>query len=185
MMAIPTLRSPILMKNNLLLSTALSLLIAIPVLAADKMATLRAKIEGTYELTEWDDAGIKLTPPAVAARFVIRDGKLTWIAHKKVGDKQVSTAQYGDYVLSENVFAYGYGEWLEAVIEGEHQHVSREAKQEMKAMTLPSMRSFTLTLENNIVRAVAGPASFEFRDDGLDYTHKTSGFTRRYRRVGN
>ena len=178
------MRSPSTMKKTLILS-ALFLLSSLPALAADKFAEIRARIEGTYELIEWDDAGVKLTPPAVAARYVIRDGKVTWIAHKDVGSKKVSTAQYGDYVLSENVFAYGYGEWLEVVIDGDKQQISREPKPDLKAMTLPSMRTFTLTLENGVVRAVAGPASFEFREDGLDYTHKTSGFTRKYRRVGN
>ncbi len=171
------------MKKSLLFAL-LSLVSSLPAVAGDTLAEIRAKIEGTYELTEWDDAGVKLTPPAVVARYVIRDGKVTWIAHKNTGGKQVSTAQYGDYVLSENVFAYGYGEWLEAIIDGDRQQVSREPKQDLKAMTLPSMRTFTLTLDKGIVRAVAGPASFEFRDDGLDYTHKTSGFTRKYRRVG-
>ncbi len=172
------------MKKILLLS-ALLLLSVLPASATDKLSEIRSKIEGTYELIEWDDAGVKLTPPDVAARYVIRDGKVTWIAHKNAGGKLVSNAQYGDYVLGENVFAYGYGEWLEVVIEDGQTRVSREPKAEMKSLTLPTMRTFTLTLDKGIVRAVAGPASFEFREDGMDYTHKTSGFTRKYKRVRN
>ncbi len=172
------------MKKILLLS-ALLLLSVLPASAADKLSEIRSKIEGTYELIEWDDAGVKLTPPDVAARYVIRDGKVTWIAHKNAGGKLVSNAQYGDYVLGENVFAYGYGEWLEVVVEDGQTRVSREPKAEMKSLTLPTMRTFTLTLDKGIVRAVAGPASFEFREDGMDYTHKTSGFTRKYKRVRN
>ncbi len=172
------------MKKILLLS-ALFLLSALPATAADKFAEIRAKIEGTYELTEWDDAGVKLTPPEVAARFVIRDGKVTWIAHKNADGKMVSNAQYGDYVLGESVFAYGYGEWLEVIVEDGKTYVSREPKPDLKSLTLPTMRTFTLTLDKGVVRAVAGPASFEFRDDGMDYTHKTSGFTRKYKRVRN
>ncbi len=172
------------MKKILLLS-ALLLLSVLPASATDKLSEIRSKIEGTYELIEWDDAGVKLTPPDVAARYVIRDGKVTWIAHKNAGGKLVSNAQYGDYVLGENVFAYGYGEWLEVVVEDGQTRVSREPKAEMKSLTLPTMRTFTLTLDKGIVRAVAGPASFEFREDGMDYTHKTSGFTRKYKRVRN
>ena len=172
------------MKKILLLS-ALLLLSVLPASAADKLSEIRSKIEGTYELIEWDDAGVKLTPPEVAARYVIRDGKVTWIAHKNAGGKLVSNAQYGDYVLGENVFAYGYGEWLEVIVEDGQTRVSREPKAEMKSLTLPTMRTFTLTLDKGIVRAVAGPASFEFREDGMDYTHKTSGFTRKYKRVRN
>ncbi len=172
------------MKKILLLS-ALLLLSVLPASATDKLSEIRSKIEGTYELIEWDDAGVKLTPPEVAARYVIRDGKVTWIAHKNAGGKLVSNAQYGDYVLGENVFAYGYGEWLEVVVEDGQTRVSREPKAEMKSLTLPTMRTFTLTLDKGIVRAVAGPASFEFREDGMDYTHKTSGFTRKYKRVRN
>lgn len=169
--------------KKILLLCALALCSALPAAAADKFTEIRAKIEGTYDLTEWEDGGVTLTPPEVAARFVIRDGKVTWIAHKNEGGKLTSNAQYGDYVLGESVFAYGYGEWLEVVVEQGQTRVSRDPKPEMKSLTLPTMRTFTLTLEKGVVRAVAGAASFEFRDDGMDYTNKNSGFVRRYKRV--
>ena len=64
------------MKKIFLLS-ALLLLSTLPASAADKLAEIRAKVEGTYELIEWEDGGVKLTPPEVAARYVIRSEEHT------------------------------------------------------------------------------------------------------------
>lgn len=167
------------------LLSALLVLCALPAAAADKLTEIRSKIEGTYELIEWDDAGVKLTPPEVAARYIIRDGKVTWISHKNANGKLMSNALYGDYVMGENVFAYGYGEWLEVVVEEGQTRVSRDPKPDMKSLTLPTMRTLTLTLENGVVHAVGGTTRFEFRDDGMTQTNTNSGYARKYKRVRN
>jgi len=172
------------MKNNLLLSTLL-LLSSLTASAADKLTEIRSKIEGTYELIEWDDAGVKLTPPDVAARYIIRDGKVTWISHKNAHGKLMSNALYGDYVLGESTFAYGYGEWLEVVVEDGQTRVSREPKPDMKSLTLPTMRTLALTLENGVVHAIGTTTRFEFRDEGMTQTNTNSGYARKYRRVRN
>ncbi len=178
------MKPPSTMKKILLLS-ALFLLAALPASAADKFAEIRAKIEGTYELIEWDDAGVKLKPPEVEGRYVIRDGKVTWISHKNAGGKMVSNALYGDYVLGESVFAYGYGEWLEVVVEDGQTQVSREPKPDMKSLTLPTMRTLVLTLENGVVRAVGATTTFEFRDEGMIQINTKSGYARKYKRARN
>ena len=170
-------------KIRLLLS--LLLLSHLPVSATDKLTDLRSKIEGTYELIEWDDAGVKLQPPQVAARYIIRDGKVTWISHKNANGKLMSNALYGDFVLSENTFAYGYGEWLEVVIEDGQTRVSRDPKPDMKSLTLPAMRSLALTLENGVVHATGANTRFEFRDEGMTQTNTNSGYARKYKRVKN
>lgn len=151
--------------------------------ASEKLNKIIARLEGTYELIEWDDAGKKLFPPAVSARYVIRDGSVMWIAHKTADNKQTSTALYGSYTLTETSFAYGYNNWLEVSAEGYSTKVSRDPKSEMKDMTLPAMRSFSLSLENDVLRASAGNNYFEFREDGFDYVNKVSGFVRKYRRI--
>lgn len=163
----------------------LLLLSHLPVSATDKLADLRSKIEGTYELIEWDDAGVKLLPPQVAARYIIRDGKVTWISHKNANGKLMSNALYGDFVLSENTFAYGYGEWLEVVVEDGQTRVSRDPKPDMKSLTLPAMRSLALTLENGVVHAIGANTRFEFREDGMTQTNTNSGYARKYKRVKN
>ena len=172
------------MKKILLLS-ALFLVSALPASAADKFAEIRAKIEGTYDLVEWEDAGVKLTPPEVAARYIIRDGKVTWISHKNVNGKLMSNALYGDYVLGESVFAYGYGEWLEVSVEDGQTRVSRDPKPDMKSLTLPTMRTLVLTLENGVVNAVGATTRIEFRDDGMTQLNTNSGYARKYKRVKN
>ncbi len=172
------------MKKISLLS-ALCFLAALPALAADKFTEIRAKVEGTYELIEWDDGEAKLTPPEVAARYIIRDGKVTWISHKQTGNKLMSNALYGDYRLDESTFAYGYGEWLEVIVEDGKTRISRDPKPDMKSLTLPAMRTLALTLDNGIVRAVGGITRFEFREDGMDQTNTNSGYTRKYKRVKN
>ena len=163
----------------------LLLLSHLPVSATDKLTDLRSKIEGTYELIEWDDAGVKLLPPQVAARYIIRDGKVTWISHKNANGKLMSNALYGDFVVSENTFAYGYGEWLEVVVEDGQTRVSRDPKPDMKSLTLPAMRSLALTLENGVVHATGANTRFEFREDGMTQTNTNSGYARKYKRVKN
>jgi len=172
------------MKKNRLLCAAL-LLSSLTASAADKLSDIREKIEGTYELIEWDEAGVKLTPPQVAARYIIRDGKVTWISHKHANGKQISNALYGDFVLSESAFAYGYGEWLEVVVDQGQTHMSRDPKPDMKSLTLPAMRSMTLTLDNGVVQAIGASTRMEFREDGMTQTNTNSGYARKYKRVKN
>lgn len=169
--------------KKILFSSLLLLLASSHSHATEALDKIIARLEGTYEMTEWDDAGKKLFPPAVSARYVIRDGSVMWIAHKNVDGKRNSTAQYGSYTLTETSFAYGYNNWLEVSMEGDSTKASWDPKPEMKAMTLPAMRNFSLSFENNVLRATAGNIYFEFREDGFDYTNKTSGFVRKYRRI--
>jgi hypothetical protein len=166
-----TARSSPMIKKILLLP-ALLLLSSLTASAADKLSDIRSKIEGTYELIEWDDAGVKLTPPQVAARYIIRDGKVTWISHKNANGKLMSNALYG-----------GYGEWLEVVVEDGQTRVSREPKPDMKSLTLPTMRTLALTLENGVVHAVGTTTRFEFRDEGMTQINTNSGYARKYKRV--
>ena len=51
---------------------------------------IKSLIEGSYNLVEWVDGETQLSPPAVSARFIIKDGIVTWIANKAVGGDQLS-----------------------------------------------------------------------------------------------
>ena len=97
----------------------------------------------------------------------------------------MSNALYGDFVLSEDTFAYGYGEWLEVVVEDGQTRVSRDPKPDMKSLTLPAMRSLALTLENGVVQAIGANTRFEFREEGMTQTNTNSGYARKYKRVKN
>ena len=97
----------------------------------------------------------------------------------------MSNALYGDYVLGESVFAYGYGEWLEVTVEGGQTRVSREPKPDMKSLTLPTMRTLVLTLDNGVVLAVGATTRFEFREEGMIQINTNSGYARKYKRVRN
>lgn len=166
-----------------ILPVALALLMSAHAHAGERMDKILSKVEGTYELIEWDDAGKKYIPPAVSARYVIRDGAITWVSYKNSEGKQVNNALYGSYKLTETSFSYGYSHWLEITTEGADTKVSREFKPDMASMNLPNMRTLTISVEDNVVRASAGNNVFEFRDDGFEQTNKSSGFTRKYRRV--
>ena len=39
---------------------------------------IKSLIEGSYNLVEWVDGETQLSPPAVSARFIIKDGIVTW-----------------------------------------------------------------------------------------------------------
>lgn len=166
-----------------ILPVALALLMSAHAHAGERMDKILSKVEGTYELIEWDDAGKKYVPPVVSARYVIRDGAITWVSYKNSEGKQVNNALYGSYKLTETSFSYGYSHWLEITTEGADTKVSREFKPDMASMNLPNMRTLTISVEDNVVRASAGNNVFEFRDDGFEQTNKSSGFTRKYRRV--
>jgi hypothetical protein len=169
--------------KKILFSPLFLLLISMQAQASEKLDKIVARLEGTYEMIEWDDAGKKLFPPAVSARYVIRDGSIMWIAHKNADGKRSSNAHYGSYTLTETSFAYGYGNWLEVNVEGDETTASWDPKPEMKSLTLPAMRSYSLSFENNLLRASAGNIYLEFREDGFDFVNKASGFIRKYRRV--
>ena len=170
-------------KKNLSSALLLSLSISAHVHAGEQMDKILSRVEGTYELIEWDDAGKKYLPPTVSARYVIRDGAITWVSYKNSDGKQVNNALYGSYKLTETSFSYGYSNWLEVTTEGSDTKVSREFKPDMASMNLPNMRTLMISVEGNVVRASAGNNIFEFREDGFEQTNKSSGFTRKYRRV--
>ena len=167
----------------MLFRSLLLLLVSIQAHASEKLDKIIARLEGTYEMIEWDDAGKKFFPPEVSARYVIRDGSIMWIAHKNSDGKRNSNAHYGSYLLTETSFAYGYNNWLEVSVEGDETKISWDPKPEMKSLTLPAMRTFSLSFENNLLRASAGNIYLEFREDGFDFVNKVSGFVRKYRRI--
>ena len=52
---------------------------------SENIEKIKSLIEGSYNLVEWVDGDTQLSPPAVSARFILKDGIVTWIANKSVG----------------------------------------------------------------------------------------------------
>ncbi len=81
-----------------------------PVEAQDEAppADVRAVIEGTWELVEWHVGDRVLRPPDMEGRWMVHDGLVMAIRHRKGSDDFESTAGYGEYRWGPMTWTYGY-----------------------------------------------------------------------------
>ena len=146
-------------------------------------AAPRDLIEGSYELIEWTDGSVTLTPPAISGRYVIRDGVVTWVVHKSSGGRELTNAYLGSYKLTETTYSYGYGNRFTFSSDGQSFKVDRQSPPGFEDMMLPRMREFSLTEEGGVLRAGYKSARFEFSPEGLTYVDDISKAVRKYRRI--
>ena len=158
-------------------------LFAISSLAASSRAedvsisTLKAGIEGAYQLEEWHRDSKILRPPVVAARTVLLDGVLIYVAFDRSQESKPSTVSgYARYVLEPGRFSYGYEGWASVSEKTDGMSVSHD-------LPWQGLRKFAASIENNEIRfrATDGPQEYRFTASGMSYSGGTQ--TRVYRRV--
>ena len=164
-------------------SMRVSMIFTLLFVASLAAASPRDLIEGSYELTEWTDGGVTLTPPAVSGRYVIRDGLVTWVVHKASDGRELTNAYLGSYQLTSTTFSYGYGNRFSFSTDGQSFRVDRQSPPGFEDMALPRMREFTLKEEGGVLKASYKSARFEFSRDGVIYIDDISKAVRKYRRI--
>lgn len=66
-------------------------------------------LEGTYELTSWNDGDDQYAPPTVKGRITFYDGTIVFIMHNNIDRERPSTlAWMGEYQLEGDTFGYRY-----------------------------------------------------------------------------
>ncbi len=135
-----------------------------------RLQRIRAIVEGVYTLTEWRDGPIVLDPATVAARLVIQDGALIWIANSVQPEKQLSYSGIGAYRLSDEQFSYGYQQLITSTTDPQGDHIDRSMPAWAHDMALPTMRDFALTFDGDTVILRNPGGMFEMRADGCVYT---------------
>ena len=71
-------------------------------------ASVRAVIEGTWELVEWHVGDRVLRPPEMEGRWMVHDGLVMATRHRNGPDDFESTAGYGEYRWGPMTWTYGY-----------------------------------------------------------------------------
>lgn len=85
---------------------------------ASDIARRRARLEGTFELTEWSTGGKVLRPPLVEGRFSIHDGVILFMTARKDGNVIVESVHgWGEYTIDARGWTYGY-QHLESMAAG-------------------------------------------------------------------
>lgn len=66
-------------------------------------------LEGTYELSSWNDGDQQYTSPAVRGRITFYDGTIVFILHNNINPDKVATlAWMGEYRMKGDTFGYRY-----------------------------------------------------------------------------
>jgi hypothetical protein len=76
--------------------------------AATAPPDLRAVLEGTWELEEWNAEGQIMRPPLMTGRWMVHDGVVMAIRHRDGPKSFESTAAYGAYRITATEWIYGY-----------------------------------------------------------------------------
>ena len=69
---------------------------------------VRETIEGTWRLVEWHVGDRILRPPEMEGRWMVHDGWVMAIRHRRGADGYESTAGYGPYRWGPTSWTYGY-----------------------------------------------------------------------------
>ncbi len=169
--------------QKFILTSALTLIASLSFAqSAPNIEKIKSLIEGSYNLVEWVDGDTQLSPPAVSARFIIKDGIVTWIANKSVGGDQLSFSGIGAYKITPTTFSYGYSAYA---IANRTNGVSDVKLQEAGSpdMILPKMRAFDLVNMGKDIKAINGERFWLFSEDGMTYSDPISKNKRVYKRV--
>jgi hypothetical protein len=66
-------------------------------------------LEGTYELSSWNDGDDQFAPPTVKGRITFYDGTIVFILHNNIEEDKPSTlAWMGEYQLDADTVGYRY-----------------------------------------------------------------------------
>ena len=169
--------------QKFILTSALTLIASLSFAqSAPNIEKIKSLIEGSYNLVEWVDGDTQLSPPTVSARFIIKDGIVTWIANKAVGGDQLSFSGIGAYKITPTTFSYGYSAYA---IANRTNGVSDVKLQEAGSpdMILPKMRAFDLVNMGKDIKAINGERFWLFSEDGMIYSDPISKNKRVYKRV--
>lgn len=104
----PTARTP---RLGVLITITALLAVSAPYAAAQTdppSASVRAVVEGTWELVEWHVGDRVLRPPEMDGRWMVHDGLVMATRHREGQDGFESTAGYGRYTWGPNSWTYGY-----------------------------------------------------------------------------
>jgi len=139
---------------------------------------VKAKVEGTWILEEWQIKGQAVSPPKVEGRFIIHDNAIELILLNRAGEVPWSHYAYGKYTLDPSEFSLGLDEVSTFKELASGITVSHKPPWE-------GMKSYGVSIENNqlIMRCAEGGSSIVVDGDTLILKHKGK-ITRTYRRAG-
>src|SRR5262245_50453507 len=139
-------------------------------------------MEGVYAVEEFKRDGEVFRPPQVSGRLMLLNGAVFWIFHDRTQQsKQISSAAFGRYTISETAYAYRYDDYTVYTHTDTGTSVTRQPPWE-------GMRQFTPVLEPDGMRLRTADAQQDFlclADGGLLYTFRQGDFRnyRKYRRI--
>jgi hypothetical protein len=126
--------------------------VSAPAHAESKLAQIREKIEGIYELVEWNDNGVIHKPPQATGRMYEVNGNHFWMAHNETANGSVDYFGTGRYKITENTYSYGYDEEKLVSKSGSNVQLIQPHEAWGKDLVLPHMRTFDLKFENGVVK---------------------------------
>jgi len=139
---------------------------------------VKAKVEGTWILEEWQIKGQAVSPPKVEGRFIVHDNAIVLILLNRVGEVPWSHYAYGKYTLDPSEFSLGLDEvsTFKELVSGIT--VSHKPPWE-------GMKSFGVSRKNNqlVMRCADDGSEIIVEGDTLILKHNGK-ITRTYRRAG-
>ena len=124
-------------------------------------------LEGTYELSSWNDGDDQFAPPTVKGRITFYDGTIVFILHNNIEEDKPSTlAWMGEYQLDADTVGYRYTNTSTFKSEdGVISETNQLPWTDFREFSITEVTDSTLKFEAN-----GGKQVFEFSSDQLMYT---------------
>ena len=124
-------------------------------------------LEGTYELSSWNDGDDQFAPPTVKGRITFYDGTIVFILHNNIEEDNPSTlAWMGEYQLDADTVGYRYTNTSTFKSEdGVISETNQIPWTDFREFSITEVTDSTLKFEAN-----GGKQVFEFSSDQLMYT---------------
>ncbi|MDC1311877.1 hypothetical protein N8Z26_05435 [Burkholderiales bacterium] len=124
-------------------------------------------LEGTYELSGWNDGDDQYAPPTVKGRITFYDGTVVFILHNNIdAEKQTTLAWMGEYQLEGDTFGLRYINASTFKLEnGTINETNQVPWTEFRKYEVAVLTDNMLKLETN-----GGTQVLEFSTDQLIYT---------------
>ncbi len=122
-------------------------------------ADLRKVLEGTWDLIEWPAEGTVMRPPEMNGRWMVHDGIVVAIRFRNGPKSFESSADYGEYKITDTEWAYGYAR--NQLARGP---TAAEAKTTVQLTQPIKMQTYKITREGAkvILRATDNASRWEF-----------------------